>query len=728
METTGNGANGFTGAAVAELEAVWDDGSDAGGDGGLGGAGRRPELLRAFGDLVDQAIGPIGRVVGSEREPAGNAAFAFWADEKALTLDVGHIVVAFSEEAAVIGVVDEPRRFSDVQSFLDDYFDRLGAEDLTALQATARPEMLVFTVRTLKTKHLRDDVDSHRPPLAGPVWFATKAAIEHALDTSKFTGFAVPALLHTNGNWQRDDAGAPCLDERGRPCFQRTPIWLDSHYLMGPEAGHANWTGQSGLATKTSHAIFLISSAFQQMRQAGESVAALMFNVKGSDLLWLDKAAEPDDTLREAYETAGARGLRRQDVADYAAFGMEPEPFRNLRIFAPFIPTMAPTERTTLAALPAHVLATSLNTYRNEPAETANLFPVVWTIDKLLWMAHRVFDRDDLDDKLFGLIADVREMNLRSLNEVIAVLSEGAELARQSDDGTWEGHNRYTVLKLRNRIQGLESKFGGLLAKGEVDFAGAAAVDGAFADQELRVVDIARCNSNVQELLVSGVVNEVWKKAELNQLGVDKLIVFVDELNKYAPAGGEGGLRDVLVDIAARGRHLNVVLFGAQQFRSRVDGEILGNCGTSFYGRVGDEEIVNAAYRSLSETVKGELMGLPKGRLLVRHAHFRAPLFGSFPMPPTIAGTQGQKVFNDAGAVKHQEPGDAIWSACKEFMGDKSPTQGEVRRAAVGLSPEQDQQIARSIREQANRPGLGAGFNPWHKAKGDIDRIRRRGR
>lgn len=729
MQTpNGNGAAGH--AAVAEFGSGWDDAFGDEADAALAqsaGAGLSPELLDAFGDLIDQQVGPIGRVVGSEREPAGNAAFAFWADGGALTLDVGHIVVTFSEQAAVIGVVDEPRRFSDVQSFLDDYFDRLGAEDLTALQATARPEMLVFTVRTLKTKHLRDDVDSHRPPVAGPVWFATKNAIAYALDTSKFTGFEVPALLHTNGNWERDEQGGVVRDEQNRETFQRTPIWLDSHYLMGPEAGHANWTGQSGLATKTSHAIFLISSAFQRMRSKDESVAALMFNVKGSDLLWLDKPAQPTATLAAAYNAADARGLRPQDLSDYASFGLEPEPFRNLRIFAPFIPTMAPADAVRLAGIPTATLAKSLNTYRNEPAECANVRPIVWTIDKLLRMAHRVFDRDDLDDKLFGLIADLREMNLRSLDEVVATLTAGADFARESDDNTWEGHNRYTVLKLRNRIQGLDSKFGGLLARGAVDFSGAISVDDPFADQELRVVDIARCNSNVQELLVSGVINEIWKKAEMGQLGVKKLIVFVDELNKYAPAGGEGGLRDVLVDIAARGRHLNVVLFGAQQFRSRVEGEILGNCGTSFYGRVGDEEIVNAAYRSLSETIKGELMGLPKGRLLVRHAHFRAPLFGTFPMPPTVAGTAGQAIFNDAGAVRTQEPGDAIWMACEEHMGDRSPTRGDVRREAKGLTPEQDQQIARSIREQAAKPGRGAGFNPWHIAKSDIARIRRRG-
>jgi hypothetical protein len=274
-------------------------------------------LAAAFANLIDTRMGVIGRVVGSEKEPAGGHTFCIWADANALTLDVGHIVVAFSEEAAVVGVVDEPRRYSDVQSFLDDYFDRLVEGEIAELQATKRPEILVFTVKTLATKHLRADVESRRPPVAGPVWFATEAAIRLALDTGGFTGFELPALLHTNGNYARDAAGEIVRDEAGNPLFQRSPILLDSDYLMGPEAGHANWTGQSGLATKTSHAVFLISSAFQRMEVKGQSVAALMFNVKGSDLLWLDKPAVPaDEAYAEAYRTADGRLLRRQDLDD----------------------------------------------------------------------------------------------------------------------------------------------------------------------------------------------------------------------------------------------------------------------------------------------------------------------------------------------------------------------------------------------------------------------------
>jgi hypothetical protein len=168
-----------------------------------------------------------------------------------------------------------------------------------------------------------------------------------------------------------------------------------------------------------------------------------------------------------------------------------------------------------------------------------------------------------------------------------------------------------------------------------------------------------------------------------------------------------------------------VVLFGAQQFRSKVDDEILGNCGTSLYGRVGDEEIVNAAYRSLSETVKTELLGLPKGRLLVRHAHFRAPLFGTFPLQPCVAGTVGQKVFNTEGAVKAQHPGDPLHAVLKELMGVAAPDKGAVRRETEGLDPETVRGLAGRLRSAVTvNPRDRA--DPWRTAQHQLARLRRR--
>ncbi len=722
-------------------------------------------LLERFGDLVDTRTGAIGRVVGSEKEPAGAHRFCMWADDDARSLDVGHVVVAFSEEAAVIGVVDEPRRFSDLRTFLDDYFDRHVERALAEELATRRPEILVFCVDVLATKHLRSDVTSHRPPVAGAVYFATPAAIDYALGRQDFSGVAIPALMHTNGNAARDADGAERRDAAGNVVFQRAPVWVDGDYLLGPEAGHANWTGQSGLATKTSHALFLTSAVFQKLRAQGESVAALMFNVKGPDLLWLDKSAEPGPGEEAAYAAAGARGLREEDRDAYAALGLEPRPFAPFRVFAPFKPGHDPSRPgQTAVYLERERYHGALNTLRDAPAETAGVvYPILWNVQALLRQPHKVFDRGDLDDKLWGFIYELRERQIESMNQLDTLFGEiAAHFEADPSASDWHGHHKFTINKARNRIRALPDKLGGLLARSAVQYGNLPKVDDPFEDQELRVVDIANCNTVAQELIVSAVINKVWKMAEEEKLQVKKLIVFVDELNKYAPGGGEGGLRDTLVDIAARGRHLNVVLFGAQQFRSKVDDEILGNCGTSLYGRVGDEEITNSAYRSLSETAKAELLGLPKGRLLVRHAHFRAPLFGTFPFPPTVAGMAGQRVFNGGRAVAtagnsasggsgsgngdgpvvgtravvpiasangHGHPADGIWKMLVRHLGeDRAPRKAEVRTLADGLDPATLNEICSKVDQTTLASRGKVGYNPWRIVQSDLSRAKARGR
>jgi hypothetical protein len=675
-----------------------------------------------FRHLLDVSTGEIGRVVSSEKEPAGGHQYYFWAADDALTLDVGHIVVAFSEEAAVIGVVDEPRRYSDLRTFLDDYFDRHVEIALDADTPTQRPEILVYTVKVLSSQHRRPDVQSQRPVINGPVYFATQDAIEFALGTHDFSGARVPALMHTNGNHVRNAEGAIETDERGLPKFQRTPLYLDEDYLVGPEAGHANWTGQSGLATKTSHALFLISSVFQTIQGEGKSVAAIMFNVKGPDLLWLDKPAQPGAEMEDAYAAAGSRVLGEADLEAYEAFGIDPKPFDNMRIFAPFRlghdPKLNPQGVADLSTFSDY---RSLNTERNARGETDNVFPILWSLESALIRPTKIFEFNDLDDKLMGFIYELREQKVTSLEQLQKKFSEISayfESEEHARDDSWNGHHKATIRKAQNRFKGLKEKMGGLLSDGVVNYGDLPRHDAPFAASELRVVDISSCNTVAQELIVSSTVNRIWNLAEKGEMGVDKLIIFVDELNKYAPAGGDSGLRDTLVDIAARGRHLNVVLLGAQQFRSKVDSEILGNCGTSFYGRVGDEEIINSAYRSISETARQELLGLRKGRMLVRHAHFRAPLFGTFPLPPTIQGTSGQRIFNSAG--KPYDPCTGLFRSLKRLMGESAPRLETVRAEASGLDSEAIDKVRRELDRRYVGAVMAFGANPWKAAQREL--------
>ena len=99
------------------------------------------------------------------------------------------------------------------------------------------------------------------------------------------------------------------------------PVHLDADFLLGPEAAHLAVTGVSGLATKTSAVEWLLASIFAHFPPAKESIAAVCFNVKGSDLCFLDQPATD---------------LGPADLALYEKLGVPPTPFARVRYFAPY--------------------------------------------------------------------------------------------------------------------------------------------------------------------------------------------------------------------------------------------------------------------------------------------------------------------------------------------------------------------------------------------------------
>jgi DNA helicase HerA-like ATPase len=233
------------------------------------------------------------------------------------------------------------------------------------------------------------------------------------------------------------------------------------------------------------------------------------------------------------------------------------------------------------------------------------VYPVIWELGDVLPYAGYVFEPSDMDDKFRGFIEELRDRGVRTTADFYSLLDEIEdyfEAARQDGKNvsSWNGHNHMTIAKVRNRFKVLPNKCGGLLAHGRVEHGDLPRADGPFEDKEMRVVDISQLTGVPQDLIVTSVISKIWELAETGRLGVDKLVIFVDELNKYAPSGNSrtSSLKDTLVDISARGRHLNLTLFGAQQFRSKVDDEVIGNAATSLYGRIGDEELTNASYRS----------------------------------------------------------------------------------------------------------------------------------
>ena len=86
------------------------------------------------------------------------------------------------------------------------------------------------------------------------------------------------------------------------------PIYANLEFLDGTRGAHASISGVSGVATKTSYATFLLYSLFHSESLGSDAVnsKALIFNVKGEDLLWLDTPnLRVTETARTQYQRLG---------------------------------------------------------------------------------------------------------------------------------------------------------------------------------------------------------------------------------------------------------------------------------------------------------------------------------------------------------------------------------------------------------------------------------------
>ena len=100
------------------------------------------------------------------------------------------------------------------------------------------------------------------------------------------------------------------------------PVFVNFEFVDGTRGAHVSISGVSGIATKTSFAMFLLHSITNCGVLAGEAhnTKVLVFSVKGEDLLFLDYA--------NSRLTAAQRAL-------YARLGLPAAPFGNVRVFAP---------------------------------------------------------------------------------------------------------------------------------------------------------------------------------------------------------------------------------------------------------------------------------------------------------------------------------------------------------------------------------------------------------
>jgi hypothetical protein len=107
--------------------------------------------------------------------------------------------------------------------------------------------------------------------------------------------------------------------------------------------------------------------------------------------------------------------------------------------------------------------------------------------------------------------------------------------------------------------------------------------------------------------------------------------VVLDELNKYAPRQGQSPLKDLLVDIAERGRSLGVLLIGAQQSAFDIDPAIFRNAALKVAGRLDASEA--SEYRFLSAELRERAARFLPGTMVLDQPLIPAPIPLRFPFP-----------------------------------------------------------------------------------------------
>ena len=150
-------------------------------------------------------------------------------------------------------------------------------------------------------------------------------------------------------------------------------------------------------------------------------------------------------------------------------------------------------------------------------------------------------------------------------------------------------------------------------------------------DRNVNVVDLHALHDDAQRFVVGAVLDQVW--SEKQGCGREPLrFIVLDELNKYAPREGNSPIKEILVDIAARGRSLGVILIGCQQNAAGVDGAIVDNAAIKIVGRL---DAAHAdEYRFLSAELRQRATRFIPGTMVLDQPVVPAPIPIIFPFPP----------------------------------------------------------------------------------------------
>jgi DNA helicase HerA-like ATPase len=533
---------------------------------------------------------------------------AFWvAIDEGSYLQLDDAVVVTTEvpgggPVRISGLVQEVRSRHEGLSFDSDAF---------LVDSGVLPASVARAARVIAT---RFEPEIYVPPMPG-----TRALRAHGAERDE--------ALYFDQMERRLPAG---MSRGGEPAF------LDLDFLDGTRGAHINISGVSGVATKTTYALFLLYALFHgaALGTYRANTKAIVFNVKGEDLMHLDRPnARLDDEAR----------------GEYAQLGLPVGPFDSVGLWAP--------PRSASAAVGGDAVP-------QVEGRTDGVTAYYWTVRDFVrerLLRFMFAEADDERSQIGDLVARVeiqldRELQDDPHNEAVVVDRDGqrvgtfdalCELIMQRlDDDVhgWRGRIADgTVAAFQRRLDAGRFRMGHLIWGDDAVDHTRHRID--WSSRQVTVIDLHALSDRAKRFVTGVVLKRLFDEKE--RVGRREPLTFVvlDELNRYAPRDAWSPIKEVLLDIAERGRSLGVVLIGAEQTASEVERRIIANSAFRVVGRLDPAEAQRSEYAFLPAVTRGRAGILKPGSMILQQPHIPIPIQVRFPFP--CWATRAEEVQSD---------------------------------------------------------------------------------
>jgi len=541
----------------------------------------------------------IGKISATEKNPSTLQYFYFWTKAGYDINPFDIVKVEHINGSFTFGRIEEISHVTDSASHFSSYVSSNFGE--TSEDPTeGNTDRIAFNY--IKAKVIGNSENIYTPVLHGHnVRLCTVEDIQKALglDEAKKKSNVVCGYLKMYG--------------------QEVPVPINANFLVGPDGAHLNISGISGLACKTSYTMFLMNALQQKYNKENkEKVGYIVFNVKGRDLLSIDepseKLSETDANLYKLLELE----VKPFSIVHYYFPYSDKEEQHNVQSFGDWEKMLKPKFNKNKASIFKYPYNSCVNKFRylfaNEPDPTNTMESIISWIE-------------DDNDPFVGLRSwnQFRERLERVINGTNDIPAR-----RTIALGSWKKFTRIITKILSGCVfrDGVDKGSNEVVLEEDLR---------NIKSGEVKVIDIARLDTYTQAFVFGDVMGTIidMMNTKLGSDALDKIVIFVDELNKYASKDCPSNslILQHLLDVTERGRSLGIILFGVEQFRSNIHDRVKGNCSTNAIGRTSYTEISAPDYRHLGDTYKDIATRLKPGEYIIQNPALRSVIKIEFPYP-----------------------------------------------------------------------------------------------